>query len=295
MALAAHPLGVYTPVNAVTFEWERRRVDAGSYDNSARTSSSSSSGNINGSRACRSNGFSSSATSGSVFVSFPYQIPTSVAYVNCAARVHSRAGVVAALEKDEGKLQKKKKPVVDDSLPELDEFNDELQGYLNLELQSGLDMDSYKHYEIMFIIHEKNVDEVQAVIDKVSAFVQDNKGFIYRINNWGLRRLAYKIKKAEKGNYVLMNIEVGAGVINDLNALLEKDERVIRHMLMSQDEAVSEDMEPPEEWRPSSAFAEKGGEAQEEDEEEYYDDDEEVEEEEEGAQRSGELILERQQ
>ncbi|KAL2645102.1 hypothetical protein R1flu_012689 [Riccia fluitans] len=217
-----------------------------------------------------------------------------------AVRVHSGAGIVASLEKDDGKPQKKKKkqPVVDDLLPELDEFSDELQGYLNLELQSGLDMDTYKHYEIMFIIHEKNVDEVQAVIEKVTGFVLENKGFIYRINNWGLRRLAYKIKKAEKGNYVLMNLEISAGIINDLNAMFEKDERVIRHMVMAQKEAVSEDMEPPEEWRPSSASAEGGGDAQEEeDDDEEYDEEEEEEEdeeEEEGDQRSRELILERQ-
>ncbi|KAL2645135.1 hypothetical protein R1flu_012722 [Riccia fluitans] len=214
-----------------------------------------------------------------------------------AVRVHPGVGIVAALEKDDGKLQKKKQPIVDDLLPELDEFSDELQGYLNLELQSGLDMDTYKHYEIMFIIHENNVDEVQAVIEKVTGFVLENKGFIYRINNWGLRRLAYKIKKAEKGNYVLMNMEISAGIINDLNTMFEKDERVIRHMIMSQKEAASDDMEPPEEWRPSSASAEGGGDAQEEDDDgEEYDEEEEdeEEEEEEGDQRSGELILERQ-
>ncbi|BBM97425.1 small subunit ribosomal protein S6 [Marchantia polymorpha subsp. ruderalis] len=218
--------------------------------------------------------------------------------VRCSSLSFQDSDASSARAGDDAKLEKKKEQSFEEFLPDFDELSkDELQSFLNLELQSGLDMDTYKHYEIMFVIHEKNAEEVQTVIEKVTGFVLANKGFIYRINDWGMRRLAYKIKKAEKGNYVLMNIEIGTDVINDLNTMFEKDERVIRHMVMAQKEAISDDFEPPEEWRPSGASAE-GEQAGEDDEDEEYEEYEEEEEEEGGeeelVQTVGDLVLERQ-
>jgi ribosomal protein S6 len=79
-------------------------------------------------------------------------------------------------------------------------------------------------------------------------FVRERKGRIWRVNNWGLRRLAYKIKKATHANYVLMNFEIQAKCINDFKTLLDKDERIIRHLVMKRDEAITEDCPPPPEF-----------------------------------------------
>lgn len=68
------------------------------------------------------------------------------------------------------------------------------------------------------------------------------------MNNWGLRKLAYKIKKATHGNYILMNFEIQAKYINDFKTLLDKDERIIRHLVMKRDEAITEDCPPPPEF-----------------------------------------------
>jgi ribosomal protein S6 len=107
----------------------------------------------------------------------------------------------------------------------------------------------------------------------LAAFVAEQKGKIWRVNDWGLRRLAYKIKKNDRANYVLMNIEMKAAAINELNTMIEKDERVIRHMCISQKEAHTEDTVPPPNYYCDSA---DGTEAQEEDD---FDDDEEEEDE----------------
>lgn len=68
------------------------------------------------------------------------------------------------------------------------------------------------------------------------------------MNDWGLRKLAYKIRKAQNANYVLMNFEIGSKWVNDFKRMLDKDERVIRHLVMKQDEAITEFCAPPPEY-----------------------------------------------
>jgi len=110
-------------------------------------------------------------------------------------------------------------------------------------------------------------------------FVREKKGRIWRLNNWGLRRLAYKIKKATHANYILMNFEIESRYINDFKTLLDKDERIIRHLVMKRDEAITEDCPPPPEFHTLRA-------------QQYFDDeyeDEEEEEEEEDLNARSEL------
>lgn len=119
----------------------------------------------------------------------------------------------------------------------------------------------------------------------LAAFVAEQKGKIWRVNDWGLRRLAYKVKKNERANYVLMNIEMKAAAINQLNTMFEKDERVIRHMCITQKEAHTEDTVPPPNYYSESADV---TEAQDEDDDDGDEDDEEEEDEEDGASSSQE-------
>lgn len=85
-------------------------------------------------------------------------------------------------------------------------------------------------------------------ISAPAEFIREKKGRIWRLNNWGLRRLAYKIRKATHANYVLMNFELDAKFINDFKSMLDKDERIIRHLVMKRDEAITEDCPPPPEF-----------------------------------------------
>ena len=68
------------------------------------------------------------------------------------------------------------------------------------------------------------------------------------MNDWGLRRLAYKIKKAKNAHYILTNFELEAKWINDFKTMLDQDERVIRHLVIKRDEAITEDCPPPPEF-----------------------------------------------
>lgn len=78
--------------------------------------------------------------------------------------------------------------------------------------------------------------------------MKEKNGKIWRFSDWGLRRLAYQINKAKKAHYILINFELAANWINDFKNMLDKDERVIRHLVMKRDRAETEDCPPPPEF-----------------------------------------------
>ncbi|XVF66068.1 hypothetical protein PTKIN_Ptkin10aG0004500 [Pterospermum kingtungense] len=173
----------------------------------------------------------------------------------------------------------KEKKVQEDGrfLPEFaDDEEKELYESLNLELQSALNVERMRHYEVVYLIHEKHVEEVGSVNEKVQDFLREKRGRVWRLNDWGLRRLAYKIKKAKNAHYMLMNFELEARWINDFKTMVDKDERVIRHLVMKRDEAITKDCPPPPEWHTVRA----GGDDYDDEEDVDYDDEYEVEDEE---------------
>ena len=115
--------------------------------------------------------------------------------------------------------------------------------------------------------------------------VSQRKGVMWRLNDWGLRRLAYKIKKASKANYILMNIEVLPKHIGEVENMLLKDERIIRHLVFKMKGPETKDYPPPpepgftEETETAMGFGD--GDEEEEEDEEYGEEEGEEEEEEE--------------
>lgn len=149
---------------------------------------------------------------------------------------------------------------------------------LMLELESDLDAERMRHYEVVYLIHEDHKDEVESVNQKVQEFLNEKKGRVYRFSDWGMRRLAYKIQKAKNAHYILMNFEIDSKWINDFKSLLDKDERVIRHLVMKQDKAETEDCPPPPEFHTLRAGTDDEGDEDldfddEYDEEDDYEDD----------------------
>ncbi|KAJ7515207.1 hypothetical protein O6H91_22G005600 [Diphasiastrum complanatum] len=103
-----------------------------------------------------------------------------------------------------------------------------------------------------------------------------------------MRNLAYKIKKASRANYILMNIEMSSQAIDGLKALLDKDERVIRHLVMKEKKAITEPTEPPEEYFPTQASEDDHSSSVDENVTDEEGEDEEAEEEEEVEDEEGE-------
>ncbi|CAL1412951.1 unnamed protein product [Linum trigynum] len=173
-------------------------------------------------------------------------------------------------------------------MPEFaDDEEEELYEFLNLELQSDLKVDLMRHYEVVYLIHEKHAEEVDTVNAKVQDFLREKKGKIWRMNDWGMRRLAYKIQKAKNAHYILMNFELEARWIDEFKTMLDQDERVIRHLVIKRDKAITEDCPPPPEFH--TLRADMDG---DDDEDEEFDDDEEWDEDDEEGEMEGDEEME---
>ncbi|KAL9260479.1 REGULATOR OF FATTY ACID COMPOSITION 3, chloroplastic-like protein [Drosera capensis] len=149
----------------------------------------------------------------------------------------------------EAVLLKEKKVEEDGKL--LPEFADaeerQMFEYLNLQMESDL-KGRMRHYEVVYLIHEDRADKVADVNAKVQEFLRENKGKVWRFSDWGLRRLAYPISKANNAHYILMNFEIEANLINDFKNMLDLDERVIRHLVIKRKKAITEYCPPPPEY-----------------------------------------------
>ncbi|KAL6951858.1 hypothetical protein U1Q18_048874 [Sarracenia purpurea var. burkii] len=174
----------------------------------------------------------------------------------------------------------KEKKVQEDGrlLPEFANAEErELFEQLNLQLESELDVEQMRHYEVVYLIHEDHVKEVESVNLKVQDFIKERKGRVWRFSDWGVRRLAYKIKKAKNAHYILMNFELEAKWINDFKNMLDKDERVIRHLVMKKDKAETEDCTPPPEFHTLRAGMDDDDDDDDDDDEYVIDDEDDGE------------------
>ena len=97
-----------------------------------------------------------------------------------------------------------------------------------------------RHYEIVFLVHPDQSDQVPAMLKKYAGIISKNGGQIHREEDWGRRQLAYPINKIHKAHYILMNIECGKDVIDELSSNFKFNDAVIRNMILKRKSAVSE-------------------------------------------------------
>ena len=97
-----------------------------------------------------------------------------------------------------------------------------------------------RHYEIVFLVHPDQSEQVPAMIERYRATVESKGGKIHRLEDWGRRQLAYPIKKLIKAHYVLMNVECGREEVDELESAFRFNDAVIRHMTMGRTSAVTE-------------------------------------------------------
>ncbi len=96
-----------------------------------------------------------------------------------------------------------------------------------------------RHYEIVFLVHPDQSEQVPAMIDRYKEMVTGNNGTIHRLEDWGRRLLAYPINKIHKAHYVLMNVECDADSLNQLTDAFRFNDAVIRNLVVKKDEAVT--------------------------------------------------------
>jgi len=98
-----------------------------------------------------------------------------------------------------------------------------------------------RHYEIVFLVHPDQSEQVPGMIERYSSLITDGGGKIHRTEDWGRRQLAYPINKIHKAHYVLLNIECGKEILEELNTAFRFNDAVIRNLIMSKKHADTED------------------------------------------------------
>ncbi len=98
-----------------------------------------------------------------------------------------------------------------------------------------------RHYEIVFMVHPDQSEQVAGMLDRYAKTIASGGGKIHRQEDWGRRQLAYPIEKIHKAHYVLLNIECGQEVLDELTATFRYNDAVIRHLVISRDEAITEE------------------------------------------------------
>ncbi|HYD34423.1 MAG TPA: 30S ribosomal protein S6 [Methylophilaceae bacterium] len=95
-----------------------------------------------------------------------------------------------------------------------------------------------RHYEIVFIVHPDQSEQVPGMIERYRTLVTTNGGAIHRLEDWGRRQLAYPIQKIHKAHYVLMNIECNQETLDELEHAFKFNDAVLRHLTVNTKDAV---------------------------------------------------------
>jgi small subunit ribosomal protein S6 len=95
-----------------------------------------------------------------------------------------------------------------------------------------------RHYEMVFIVHPDQSEQVPGMIERYRTMVTGQGGRIHRLEDWGRRQLTYPIQKVHKAHYVLMNIEVGQETLTELEHAFKFNDAVLRHLVVAKTEAV---------------------------------------------------------
>ncbi|MDT8387401.1 MAG: 30S ribosomal protein S6 [Thiogranum sp.] len=97
-----------------------------------------------------------------------------------------------------------------------------------------------RHYEIVFMVHPDQSEQVSAMVERYRSTIESSGGAIHRLEDWGRRQLAYPIQKLAKAHYVLMNIECDTETLNELESAFRFNDAVLRNLIISRKEAVTD-------------------------------------------------------
>ncbi|MEQ3696529.1 MAG: 30S ribosomal protein S6 [Pseudomonadales bacterium] len=96
-----------------------------------------------------------------------------------------------------------------------------------------------RHYEIVFLVHPDQSEQVPAMIERYTASIEKDGGQVHRLEDWGRRQMAYSINKIHKAHYVLMNVECTLEALEELTTNFRYNDAVLRNMVVSMNEAVT--------------------------------------------------------
>ena len=97
-----------------------------------------------------------------------------------------------------------------------------------------------RHYEIVFIVHPDQSEQVPAMIERYKATLTAANGKVHRVEDWGRRQMAYLINKLAKAHYVCMNIECEQSTLSELEHAFKFNDAVLRHLIIQMKKAETE-------------------------------------------------------
>ena len=97
-----------------------------------------------------------------------------------------------------------------------------------------------RHYEIVFLVHPDQSEQVPAMVERYQGMVTGSGGAVHRTEDWGRRQLAHPINKIHKAHYVLLNVECEQSVLDEIKGAFRFNDAVLRHLVISRDKAVTE-------------------------------------------------------
>lgn len=135
-----------------------------------------------------------------------------------------------------------------------------------------------RHYEIVFLVHPDQSEQVPAMIERYKSTIEADGGKIHRLEDWGRRHLAYSIDKIHKAHYVLMNVEMSQAAFEEMDAAFRYNDAVLRNLIIRRDEAITEESFIMKAEREKESRDQRRAAAQESRAQERNDDDEEADE-----------------
>ncbi len=96
-----------------------------------------------------------------------------------------------------------------------------------------------RHYEIVFLVHPDQSDQVPDMVERYRSMIESTNGKIHRLEDWGRRQLTYPIDKVHKAHYTLMNIECDQPTLEELEKAFRYNDAVLRKLVLRRDEAIS--------------------------------------------------------
>ena len=97
-----------------------------------------------------------------------------------------------------------------------------------------------RHYEIVFLVHPDQSEQVPAMVERYQGIVTESGGTVHRTEDWGRRQLAHPIQKVHKAHYVMLNVECEQKPLDDIKGAFRFNDAVLRHLVIARDKAVTE-------------------------------------------------------
>lgn len=94
-----------------------------------------------------------------------------------------------------------------------------------------------RHYELVFLVHPDQSEQVPAMVEKYRGIIEGDGGRVHRHEDWGRRQLAYPIQKIHKAHYVLLNVECTQAARDELEDTFRFNDAVLRHLCIARPKA----------------------------------------------------------